>query len=277
MMSNEDEARAVIARLEALADRRMIQHAQGQVCWRGFGSGQPLVLIHGGHGSWLHWVRNIEVLASRYAVWVPDLPGYGDSTGPDDPSDFDALLEALNSTLDTLLGANTPIDVAGFSFGSIVTTMLAARRPGVQRLALVGVPGQGSARRQHTKLVNWRRSSDPAIVDADLTQNLQAFMIYGPVDALALTVHRHSCVHTRFRSKRISQSPVLPEALQRFGGPALILWGEHDVTCTPQDLGPRLVDVRADREWGIVPGAGHWLQYEDPDTVNQRLLDWFGR
>jgi CubicO group peptidase (beta-lactamase class C family) len=33
------------------------------VTWRRFGSGPHLVLLHGGHGSWLHWVRNIEFLA----------------------------------------------------------------------------------------------------------------------------------------------------------------------------------------------------------------------
>ncbi|HEY9278753.1 MAG TPA: alpha/beta fold hydrolase [Eoetvoesiella sp.] len=277
MMSNETQARAFIDQLEARANRQMVPYAHGQMCWRSFGSGQPLVLIHGGHGSWLHWVRNIEALASRYTVWVPDLPGYGDSTDLDNRGDFDALLHALSTTLDTLVGESTLIDIAGFSFGSVVATLLAVRRPGVRRLVLIGVPGHGSQRRQHTKLVNWRRSSDAASMDADLLQNLQGFMLHGPADALALNVHRYSCVHTRFRSKGISQSPILLESLDRFGGPTLILWGEHDVTCTPQYFGPQLAGGRANREWDIVPDAGHWLQYEDYDGVNQRLLDWFGR
>jgi pimeloyl-ACP methyl ester carboxylesterase len=44
------------------------------------GAGRPLVLVHGGHGSWLHWVRNIEALSAKRTLWIPDLPGYGDSS-----------------------------------------------------------------------------------------------------------------------------------------------------------------------------------------------------
>ena len=25
-----------------------------------WGEGRPLVLLHGGTGSWMHWVRNVE-------------------------------------------------------------------------------------------------------------------------------------------------------------------------------------------------------------------------
>ncbi|MGT2492391.1 alpha/beta fold hydrolase [Cupriavidus basilensis] len=35
-----------------------------RVVWRRFGEGRPVILLHGGHGSWLHWVRNIEALAA---------------------------------------------------------------------------------------------------------------------------------------------------------------------------------------------------------------------
>jgi pimeloyl-ACP methyl ester carboxylesterase len=29
------------------------------VVWRSWGSGPPLLLLHGLHGSWMHWVRNV--------------------------------------------------------------------------------------------------------------------------------------------------------------------------------------------------------------------------
>ena len=48
----------------------------------------PTVLLHGGSGSWNHWVRNIDaLLASGRQVIAPDLPGFGDSARPDDVSD----------------------------------------------------------------------------------------------------------------------------------------------------------------------------------------------
>ena len=43
------------------------------------GSGPDLVLFHGGMGSWKHWVRNVEPLATRFTVHALDHPSYGDS------------------------------------------------------------------------------------------------------------------------------------------------------------------------------------------------------
>src|SRR5690606_37875478 len=53
---------------------------QGDLVWRKWGSGAPVVLCHGGSGSWTHWIRTIPTLRHHYEVWVPDLPGLGDST-----------------------------------------------------------------------------------------------------------------------------------------------------------------------------------------------------
>src|SRR5439155_143978 len=43
------------------------------------GSGPDLVLFHGGMGSWKHWIRNIEPLATRFTVHALDHPAYGAS------------------------------------------------------------------------------------------------------------------------------------------------------------------------------------------------------
>ena len=43
--------------------------------WRVWGAGEPLVLFHGGSGSWTHWIRNIPELSRHYELWVADIPG----------------------------------------------------------------------------------------------------------------------------------------------------------------------------------------------------------
>ena len=49
-----------IARLDALAQRHDVAYQGHSVCWRRWGDdGLPLVLIHGRHGNWMHWIRNI--------------------------------------------------------------------------------------------------------------------------------------------------------------------------------------------------------------------------
>ena len=83
----------------ALQDRAQVVHTPcgpGTLVWRVWGQGRPIVMLHGGSGSWNHWVRNIDaLLASGRQVIAPDLPGFGDSARPDDVSDADGQAPLL--------------------------------------------------------------------------------------------------------------------------------------------------------------------------------------
>jgi pimeloyl-ACP methyl ester carboxylesterase len=264
-----------IDHLELIAKRHLIEHEGRIVCWREFGAGAPLVLLHGGHGSWLHWIRNIEALSAFRRVLVPDLPGYGESDALPLDAGFSGLLAMLDATLDPLLGAGTAFDLAGFSFGGVVAGSLALQRKGVRRLALLGAVGHGLRRRPSGAMLAWQDAEDEATMLAHLRHNLGVLMLHGPIDALALAIHHRACVRTRFVSKKVSLSPVLTEALARLEMPVLMLWGEHDTTGDPAEVGPLWQGARADRACGIVPAAGHWVQYEAANEVNRRLADWF--
>jgi pimeloyl-ACP methyl ester carboxylesterase len=92
---------------------------------------------------------------------------------------------------------------------------------------------------------------------------------------LAIRIHQEACVATRFRSKPIARPGGLAEQLESYLGPVLLIWGEHDITCTPEYLVEKLVNGRSHREKEIVLDAGHWVQYEKPDHLNQSLIKWF--
>ena len=285
-VDSDEQARVLIARLEAQGQRDDVGFEGGRsVAWRRFGNDHgspPLVLLHGGHGSWLHWVRNIEPLACRIAVCVPDLPGYGDSDEPAAPT-LESLVDATVATLDALVGADTPVDLAGFSFGGLVAAHLAARRGNVRRLALFGPGGHGGRRRPRAALRSWReadqRGDDAALADT-MRHNLAAHMLHDPaaIDTLALRIHTDACRRTRFHSKRISRAGGLADALdrRRAGLPLLLAWGQHDVTADPPAVLPGLLDDHPGREGCIVPGAGHWVQYERAEDVDRLLLDGAG-
>lgn len=246
--------------------------------WREWGQGQPLVLLHGGHGSWMHWVRNIGPLAQHYRVLVPDMPGFGDSDDfslpPHDPQRLDALLNALAQSLEQL-APGKPLHLAGFSFGGAMAGLLAMRCAQVQRLVLLGPGGHGGARRETVPLLDWRTDDAKARALA-LRQNLAVFMLSGEtaVDALAEHIHVASCEATRFRSKAISRRSLLQEALQGYTRPVLLVWGEADVTAVPMEMAEALQQQRPERDWTIIPRAGHWVQYESADTVNAMVLRW---
>jgi pimeloyl-ACP methyl ester carboxylesterase len=260
---------------------------QAQIVWRALDAsngdaGPPLVLLHGGHGSWQHWARNIAPLASHYRVLVPDLPGYGDSDTPPEPT-MTSLVNTTRAALDQLLGADTPVRLAGFSFGGLVAAHIAAQRPHVTHLALLGPASHGSPRRPKGALLDWRdaaRAQDDAALARTMRHNLLMHMLEHPasIDELALELHTAACISTRFHSKKFSLAGGLVDALtaaQRTN-PAMLqsaMWGEHDVTCTPHTVLAALqaVGLLPQRSM-VVPHAGHWVQYEAPDAANAFVL-----
>src|SRR6202012_2762510 len=70
---------AVVTAIDSRAERLSTPCGDGSMVWRRWGNGPALVLLHGGYGSWTHWLRNVENLASRYSVLACDLPGLGES------------------------------------------------------------------------------------------------------------------------------------------------------------------------------------------------------
>lgn len=265
-----------LAQFEAKGRHHHVDAAGYQVGWRQFGAGDPLVLIHGGHGSWLHWALNIEALAKHYSVWVPNLPGYGDSSTPR----FDTMPEmiaVMQANFDQVFGQSTPVNLCGFSFGGLVSAMIAADRPTIKRLALLGPGGHGGPRRPRSELLNWKRMSDEAALLDAMKHNLWVHMLYehNGIDPLALDIHTQACIQTRFRSKGLSAQPELKHALDQYDGKTLILWGEHDVTATPEVLRQTLVTHGKDRTFKVIADVGHWVQYEAPGQVNASLLEWF--
>ncbi len=266
-----------LARLEAKGRRQDVATAGGHVTWRQFGDGPLLVLLHGGHGSWLHWARNITAWARRCRVLVPDMPGYGDSATPPEPT-LASLVDMLAQSLDRLVGAGTHVSLAGFSFGGLVAAQLAVHRGHVRQLILFGPAGHGGPRRPHGDLRSWREAQaagDAYALRDVMRHNLCMHMISDParVDAAALQIHTDACLRTRFRSKPISRAGGLAERLDAFAGPITLIWGEHDVTATPADLEPRLTAGRPERRAVVLPDAGHWVMYEAAEPVNALVLD----
>jgi pimeloyl-ACP methyl ester carboxylesterase len=263
--------------LSRQGSRVFVPFAGGEVSWRQFGSGQPLVLLHGGHGSWRHWAKNILPLANEHCVWVPDMPGYGDSSNPVEPT-LASVVSALKESLEALIGKDAAVNLMGFSFGALVAAHLAFELKSVPKLALIGAAGHGGARRPSSTLQPWRDiplNDSNALVKV-MQHNLAALMLHSPqsVDAMALDIHMQACLKTKFYSKHISRATGLADALLKHQGSQLLLWGEHDVTAHPVEHMKSMPVDRTRCQLSLVPGAGHWAQYEQAAWINTHVLDW---
>src|SRR5215468_7774516 len=131
-----------IAALNRASTRRSTPLGDGEIVWRIWGQGPPLILLHGGTGSWMHWVRNVDVLSRDAMVIVPDLPGSGESGNPEPPISAERIAAVLLRGLDQIIGPDTHFTVAGFSMGGLLAGYLAQQAgPRADMLVLVGATG----------------------------------------------------------------------------------------------------------------------------------------
>jgi pimeloyl-ACP methyl ester carboxylesterase len=100
------------------------------------GTGEPLVLIHGGPASSAMWEPLLPTLVDGFRVITPDSRGHGRSTNPDGRLSYAQLADDV-AALITALGLEKPV-VGGYSDGGQVALELAARHPEAASALIVG-------------------------------------------------------------------------------------------------------------------------------------------
>jgi pimeloyl-ACP methyl ester carboxylesterase len=252
----------------------------GHLVWHAWGDGDPVVLLHGGAGSWRHWVRNIPALVQDgRRVLAPDLPGLGESSPPPEPYDPVRVAGILAAGLRQVLPPGVACDLVGFSFGAVAAGHVAALHPAyVRTLTLVGAGALGVVRAP-IELVPVRDKEGAAREDANRT-NLLRLMIADParVDALALAVQDWNARRARVNSVGFAESTLLLDRLRAVTCPIGAIWGEADQVARPllQDRIAVLRSVRPDMPVETVPAAGHWVAFEAADLFDRalgRILD----
>ncbi len=246
--------------------------------WRRWGSGPPLVLLHGGTGSWTHWIRNVLPLGQHHSVWVPDMPGYGDSSTPAKGSRVPEIAAIVAQGIERLPGRAEAVRLVGFSFGGLVAGTLAANFPRlVSRLILVGAGGLGLRGGEKLPLVAWRHLKDDAARLEAHRHNLANLMLWSEpaIDALALEIQSSNALRSRINSGPFSRGEVLLEPLSRVTASIDGIWGRHDPTAAGRlaEVAPILRRTDPDAGFEVIEDAGHWVNYERAEAFNARLLD----
>ncbi len=237
----------------------------------------PVVLLHGGSGSWTHWLRNIDALiASGRQVYAADLPGFGDSAAPARGTDADALTEPVERGLQQLLGS-AACDLVAFSFGGMVAGFIAAQFPArAHRLVLVGAPGLGVASRNTVTLTAWRHLEGAAEREAVHRKNLAALMLHHAesITPLALRLHTDNTLRDRMKGRRLAYSEALAQALAEVRCPVHAIYGREDALYRQRQDALLQALHAAPHFEGLqwIADAGHWVQFERPPAFDAVLL-----
>jgi len=260
-----------------MSDAGVVSRIGGLAC-RKWGSGEALVLLHGGMGSWRHWIRNIDALAAHFTVHALDLPGCGDSDSvPRAIADEDYITlveEAVGA-----IGGARPVNLAGFSFGGIMAALVAARMGArIRKLALVSPGGFGKGATLDLRKIPPDADGVHAVREV-LRHNLKVMMCADPLTVTEETVDLHyaNVRRTRFDGRRFSVSNRMAETLRQIVCPIQTIWGERDALPTP-NVHARIAVCRHAAPGvnvEVVESAGHWVQYESPDPVNRALVTFF--
>ncbi|MEE4025242.1 alpha/beta fold hydrolase [Gordonia sp. PKS22-38] len=265
-----------------------------EIFYTEIGTGIPIVLLHGGGpgaSGLSNYVRNIDTLATRFRVIVPDLPGYGRSSKNLDQTDpFGALADAIRALLDHL-GLDTA-HLVGNSYGGACALRLALDTPHrVDRLVLMGPGGIGTTRGAPTKglnaLLGYYTGSGPS--RDKLEDFIRTYLVY---DAEAVP---EAAIEERYRSS-IDPDVVANPPLRRPSGPGalktlwrmdftrdsrlraltartLVIWGQNDKVNRPSG-GQMLVDRMPNADLMMPARTGHWVQWERADLFNRVVADF---
>ncbi len=275
------ETSPFLAPLERLARAAVVTPSpcgEGSMAWREWGAGPPLVLLHGGYGSWTHWLRNIDALASRYRVIAADMPGLGDSATPPAPFTPAGLAAIIARGLDVVLPGRERFHLVGFSFGAMLGSFVAASRGAQLRsMTLVGSASMGLRRAPMRPMQPPRPHMSREEIAPLQRANLAILMFADParIDDLAVHLQCENVARARVKSRVFAPIDLLSPVLPRIEAPLGGIWGERDATAYPwvEDRRDLLRRIQPDAFFAIVPGAGHWVMYEAADAFNRMLLD----
>jgi pimeloyl-ACP methyl ester carboxylesterase len=263
------------------------------------GDGPPVVLLHGFPENWRSWRRQFDPLVrAGFSVWAPDLRGYNLS---DRPAAREAYhLRHLVADVAAIVHATgyPRAHIGGHDWGGVVAWIFADRHPDlVHKLVIFNAPHPKiyfeKVWRPAQMLKSWyvaffllpglpertMSARNFAVVrdifkrgparrgtfsDDDIEEYVQALSLPGALTA-GLNYYR---ANVRSDALALGRSA-------RIAADTLVIWGERDPALTIglldglETVAPR-VQVRR------IPDAGHWVQNEASQEVNQMLMEFLG-
>ena len=254
--------------------------------------GTAVILIHGFGTSGFLW-RNVApaITEAGHTAYAVDLFGHGESDRPFD-SDFGiaAQAEYLDAAMTALRVARGII--VGVDIGGVVALRLAATRPErVEKLVLINtpafdeIPARDITQMQRSTAKFAFRTTRGTLGAAPLIEGVLKGSVADPASHmpvkliaryLAPFVGKDGVNHLLTLASSISREDMEDIDLKSIHVPALILWGEKDGWVDVK-IADKLVNALPDGRLVRLPGVGRLVPEENPERLNELLLDFMRR
>lgn len=251
---------------------------------RAGGPSTPLLLVHGYTGEKEDFAGVIDALAADRRVVAVDLPGHGETPGPDDLAAYG--LGALGAWVLHVADAVGLGDVhlLGHSMGGLVAQRVAATSAHRLRSLVLQNTGPGGLRDEAADHLS-------AVAAVARDHGLEAARDYAEAAGRARGLPEGDpdvAAYMRARYLRLAPAAVLGGArailtampvgapLRGLDIPALVLWGEADDVWLPSEQ-RRLAAGVPGAEVVVIPGAAHSPQREQPERWLAAVTDFLRR
>ncbi len=252
------------------------------------GDGRPVLLLHGFPDTAKLWRHQVPALVGAgFRVIVPDLRGYGRSDKPADVEMY-ALPYLAADALAVLNDAGVErAHVIGHDWGAALAWAVSAFAPDrVDHLVAMSVGNPIAFReaglRQREKswymlLFQFRDIAEQWLT-ADGWANFREWSRYPEADAVIGDLERDGSLTPGLNWYRANIPPESyvgpPLELPPVAAPTMGVWSDGDIALLESQMTDSAKYVTGPWRYERVDGAGHWMQLERPERVNELLLDF---
>lgn len=218
--------------------------------------GPVVVLVHGLGGRSEDWANLAPFLVKAgFRVYMPDLPGYGQS---EKPANFSYSVRGEAGVVVGFLGAMglKQVDLGGWSMGGWIVQLVAAEHPErVKRLMLFDSAGLSVQPKWDTSVFTPRNEAQVNELNALLTPNPPKVPHFVAKDILRAS-RQDGWVIQRAMAAMLTGNDTTNAMLPRLAMPVLLIWGQKD-EITPVEQGETIHRLIPQSELDVIPGCGH--------------------
>jgi len=245
------------------------------------GSGPVVVLLHGFPLSRVMWAGQLGTLSESYRIVAPDLRGHGESPAPDATYTMEQMADDVVELLDGL-GVAEPVVVGGLSMGGYVALAMAFKHPDrVRALMLIDTKAaadspEAARKREETAQATLKAGNSVEVVASMIPRLFaKATLEQRPeiVAPLKADMEKTSASGVAGALRGMAIRPDRRDQLSEIAAPTLVIVGEEDAIAPP-DEARAMVEALPNGRLKIIPDAGHLAPYENPEAVDQAILEF---
>ena len=224
-----------------------------------YGTGEPVILLHGGLGNSDHWANQVPALADKFQVIVIDSRGHGRSTRARGPISYDVMAADVIAVMDHLELKRASI--VGWSDGGEIALKLGINHPDrVDKLFVFGAnyDVNGSKKRTGTPAATFQTYAVKC--KADYLRMSKTPRAYDSLVDYLLPIWRSPMGFTK-------------DQLRSIQAPTMIADGDHDEVIVLDQV-EEMSHLIPNAQLKVFANASHFALWQVPAEFTTTLVDF---